>query len=140
MASRLEQGVPKDLYKGSRRSRSTSRTLALPPLPNRRRPRPPKAKKSSQKKGRQPPATPAPRLRLTRAARPILMWPHGRRQRRRVPAGAETKKIARKRTTAPRPTSRPSGRASTIVTTICCAIPGADAKRHLYALDLFPRH
>jgi hypothetical protein len=96
----LEQGVPKDLYKGSRQEQIDQQNAAVaaePPPPE-----PSKSKKSAKGKGKQPPATastapaaepaaPAdPNAASTEEGAPAV-----------VPPEPKPKKIVRKRTTAP---------------------------------------
>ena len=100
----LEQGVPKDLYKGSRQEQldQQNAAIATEPTPP---PEPPKAKKSAKSKGKQPPASASTAPAADPAAAPAD--PDAASTEEGAPAAVppepKPKKIVRKRTTAPPP-------------------------------------
>jgi len=91
----LEQGVPKDLYKGSRQiDDQTPQVAAAPAAP----PEEPKARKGAKSKGR--PAAAAPAAEPAAAADPDAA-PVDEGGTDAAPPAPKPKKIVRKRTTAP---------------------------------------
>lgn len=102
----LEQGVPKDLYKGSRQiDDQTPQVAAAPAAPP---PEEPKAKKGVKSKGRPTAAAPAP------AAEPAAdpdAAPVDEGGTDAAPPAPKPKKIVRKRTTAP-PADAPAAQAT----------------------------
>jgi len=90
----LEQGVPKDLYKGAQQQQvaDPNAQAAVPPPP----PEPAKGKRAAKGKGKQAPATAS----TTPAADPDAA-PSEEGAPAAVPAEPKPKKIVRRRTTAP---------------------------------------
>ena len=130
----LEQGVPKDLYKGSRqqqideqkRSGRGRRRAAAAGA---------EAEEAAKSKGKQAPR-PARRQRPACGRGRSRCRARGRRRHRRGPPAPPPKKIVRKRTTAP-PPDQPAAQSAApahIHATIRRAVPGADAERHVHAL------
>ncbi len=134
----LEQGVPKELYKGSaqeqldQQNAAQAAAAAPPPVVEE-----PKAKKG--KKTRQP-ATAAPDAAQEPAA---AVDPNAPNEAEGAAAAAppppKPKKIVRRRTTAPPPDQAPTGAAAgrSRATTISRAIPGAVAEQYFPALIRF---
>jgi hypothetical protein len=102
----LEQGVPKELYKGSRQEQidqqNAAATAAAEPAPP---PEQPKSKKSAKGKGKPPPATASTAPAVDPAAAPADPDAASTEEGApaAVPPAPKPKKIARKRTTAPPP-------------------------------------
>ena len=100
----LEQGVPKDLYKGSRQEQldQQNAAVAAEPAPPAE---PPKAKKSAKGKGKQPPASASTAPAADPAAAPADPDAASTEEGApaAVPPAPKPKKIVRKRTTAPPP-------------------------------------
>ena len=127
----LEQGVPKELYKGSAQEQLDQQNAAGR---GRRRAPPPKSRNRSSaktKQQRQPAAAP----RLPDAA----CRAEDGGATAAAPPPPKPKKIVRKRTTAPPPDQQaaqpaPAGATRATAATIGCAIPGADAEQQLPAL------
>ena len=124
----LEQGVPKDLYKGARQQQIDE--------PNARWPRPPRPhRQRSPSRSAEPRASRRPRLPL-----PSPMPDRGRGQHRcRASAAQAGQKIVRHRTTAP-PADTIGGGPAAIPATIRCAVPGADAERQLSRVEFRRLH
>ncbi|QDW39265.1 hypothetical protein FFI89_020210 [Bradyrhizobium sp. KBS0727] len=96
----LEQGVPKDLYKGSRQiDDQNPQVAAAPAAPP---PEEPKSKRGAKSKGKPTPAaaSPAPAAEPAAAADPDAA-PEEEGSTAAAPPAPKPKKIARKRTTAP---------------------------------------
>jgi len=92
----LEQGVPKQLYKGSRQEQIDQQNAAAAAAP----PEEPKSKRAAKGKGKQAPASAAP---AAGAADPEAAPPEEEGSTAAVPPAPKPKKIARKRTTTPPP-------------------------------------
>ena len=136
----LQQGVPKELYKGSRQEQidqqnAAAAAAAAPP------PEEPKSK-SRGKAADRPRRLPAPRRRVNLRRQPILT-PRRQPTRKALPLPCRRRR-SRKRSCASapplrRPTSRLSnlavGCARAVHPTIRRAVPGADAERQFFALD-----
>ena len=129
----LEQGVPKDLYKGSRQEQmdqqnAEAAAAAAPPVEE------PKSKRGA-KSGKQPATAsraPAPGAAPAADAEAVA---GGRGQHRRGAAASqagEDRAPAYHRAAAGR-----AGTACAIAAAICFTVPGANAERHLYALIWF---
>jgi hypothetical protein len=122
----LEQGVPKELYKGSaqqqidqRNAEAAAATAAPPPAE-------PKSKRAAKGKAKQPAS-----VSTAPAPEPAAVDP-----------GAACSQAKENRAPAHhRAAARPTRRATSgFVATICRAIPGANAERHLHALiSVLPR-
>jgi len=97
----LEQGVPKELYKGARQQQivdpNAQATAAAAPPPEE-----PKSKSSAKSKGKQAPATAAAPAAEPAAAGPDAA-PEEEGSTAAAPPAPKPKKITRKRTTAPPP-------------------------------------
>ena len=118
----LEQGVPKDLYRGARQQDDPNAQAAAALLPPAEEP---KSKRGAKSKGKQA-AAPAARCGPRRRTR------GGRRHRRRA-AGAQA---GQDRAQAHhRAAARSIGRACAIPAAI--RVPGADAERYVHASDFF---
>ena len=120
----LEQGVPKDLYKGSRQQqidqqnaagRAAARAAAGGAASRRRRKS--RGKQAAVRRAARADPDAAPEEEGSTAA---------------APPPPKPPEIVRRRTTAPPPDPPAQPRKAT--TTIRCAIPGTDAERHLHAL------
>jgi hypothetical protein len=93
----LEQGVPKDLYKGARQvDDPNAQVAAAPAAPP---PEEPKSKKGAKSKGK--PAAAAPAAQPAAAADPDAAAPEEEGGTAAAPPAPKPKKIVRKRTTAP---------------------------------------
>ena len=142
----LEQGVPKDLYKGAQQQQQDQQATAVAPAQAAPPPDQPPAKQAKSKsKSKQPAASDT-------AATQQPAEPDGEAavasQENAAPS-PKPKKVARKRTTAPPPdqsdapaaqpaqTAQPRPPIGT--TAIAAGVPGAAAERHLYAL-IISRH
>ena len=90
----LEQGVPKELYKGSRQEQIDQQNAAAAAAPPQEEP---KSKRAAKGKGKQASTTPAT------AADPDAAPPEEEGSTAAAPPAPKPKKIARKRTTAPPP-------------------------------------
>ena len=104
----LEQGVPKDLYKGSRQiDDQTPQVASAPAAPP---PEEPKSKKGAKSKGKPVPAaaSPAP---AAAAADPDAAAPEEEGSTAAAPPAPKPKKIVRKRTTAP-PSDAPAAQST----------------------------
>ena len=111
----LEQGVPKDLYKGSRQEQIDQQNAAAAAAAA------PPAGGAAAKRAQNPGASSRPASRAPEpAAAPIPMPRRGRGQHRRGAAATEAGKIVRRRTTAPPPDRRPAGATPA---TIRCTFP-----------------
>jgi hypothetical protein len=94
----LEQGVPKDLYKGSRQiDDQSSQVASAPAAPP---PEDPKSKRGAKSKGKPAAASPAPAAQPAAAADPDAA-PVDEGGTDAAPPAPKPKKIVRKRTTAP---------------------------------------
>jgi hypothetical protein len=94
----LEQGVPKDLYKGSRQiDDQNPQVAAAPAAPP---PEEPKSKRGAKSKGKPAAASPAPAAEPAAAAEPDAA-PEEEGSTAAAPPAPKPKKIVRKRTTAP---------------------------------------
>jgi hypothetical protein len=95
----LEQGVPKDLYKGARQVDDPNAQVAAAPAAP---PEEPKSKRGAKSKGKPAPAaaSPAPAAAPAAAADPDAA-PEEEGSTAAAPPAPKPKKIARKRTTAP---------------------------------------
>ena len=130
----LEQGVPKELYKGSRAGADRSA--------ERRRPRPPRAAaRGAEIEAReiqgQGQAAGAPRSTEPAAAPDPDAAPEEEGSTAAAPPAPKPKKIVRRRTTAPppdQPAAQPAPCRRSRRRQSAVAIPGADAERHLHAL------
>ena len=130
----LEQGVPKELYKGSAQEQIDQQNAQAATRPPRRLPR---------SRNRSRPRNPggASRRRPPDAAAAADAATEEDGGTAAAPPAPKPKKIVRKRTTAPPPDQQPRSRrrpaqpASATAAAIRRAFPGADAERHLYALD-----
>ena len=122
----LEQGVPKDLYKGSRQEQidqqNAAAAAAAPPAGG----PPAKGAKSRGKQSASRAPAPAPNL-------PPRRIPTLRRRKRAVPPPRLRHRSRRKSCAAAPPRRRPmrAGTTGATATTICFTVPGADAERHL---------
>jgi hypothetical protein len=107
----LEQGVPKELYKGSRQIDDQNPQVASAPAAP---PEEPKAKKGARSKGKPAPAAaaPAPAAEPAAAADPDAAAPVDEGGTTAAPPAPKPKKIARKRTTAPPPEAAPAAPAT----------------------------
>jgi hypothetical protein len=94
----LEQGVPKDLYKGARQVDETNPQVAVAPAAP--PPEDPKSKRGSKSKGKPAPAAAAPAAEPAVAADPDAA-PEEEGSTAAAPPAPKPKKIVRKRTTAP---------------------------------------
>ena len=95
----LEQGVPKDLYKGARQvDDPNAQTASAPVAPP---PAEPKSKRGVKSKGRSVPATATPAAAPAAAAADPDAAPEEEGSAAAAPPAPKPKKIARKRTTAP---------------------------------------
>jgi hypothetical protein len=105
----LEQGVPKDLYKGSRQIDDQSPQVAAAPAAP---PEEPKSKRGAKSKGKPAPAaaSPAPAAEPAAAADPDAA-PEEEGSTAAAPPAPKPKKIVRKRTTAP-PAEAPAGQST----------------------------
>ena len=126
----LEQGVPKDLYKGARQQQidqqnAAGRAAAAPP------PEEPKSKRCARGKGKQ-----AGRSRPGCAAADPDAAPEEEGGTAAAPPAPKPQKIARKRTTAP-PPDQSRRRPRAVPAAIRRAVPGADAERLVHALISF---
>jgi hypothetical protein len=92
----LEQGVPKDLYKGSRQIDETNPQVAVAPAAP--PPEDPKSKRGAKSKGKPAPAAAAPAAEPAAAADAA---PEEEGSTAAAPPAPKPKKIVRKRTTAP---------------------------------------
>jgi hypothetical protein len=106
----LEQGVPKDLYKGSRQIDDQSPQVAVAPAAP---PEEPKSKRGAKSKGKPAPAaaSPAPAAEPAAAADPDAAAPEEEGSTAAAPPAPKPKKIVRKRTTAP-PADAPAGQST----------------------------
>ncbi|SDH45754.1 MULTISPECIES: hypothetical protein [Bradyrhizobium] len=106
----LEQGVPKDLYKGSRQIDDQSPQVAVAPAAP---PEEPKSKRGAKSKGKPAPAaaSPAPAAEPAAAADPDAAAPEEEGSTTAAPPAPKPKKIVRKRTTAP-PAEAPAGQST----------------------------
>jgi hypothetical protein len=106
----LEQGVPKDLYKGSRQIDDQSPQVAVAPAAP---PEEPKSKRGAKSKGKPAPAaaSPAPAAEPAAAADPDAAAPEEEGSTAAAPPAPTPKKIVRKRTTAP-PADAPAGQST----------------------------
>src|ERR1035437_6295349 len=124
----LEQGVPKELYKGSAQERLDQQNAQAAAAASAPPPQQPKSKHAPKSQGK-PPATAS--TAPTAAPNPTDCSGSGaagsQAQENRAPA--HHRAAAR--------SARATGAARAIVATICCAIPGPDAARHLLALISF---
>ena len=127
----LEQGVPKDLYRGARQQQiddpNAQAAVARAPPPQE-----PKSKGSRNPRAsrRRPPCA----RRAARAAADPDAAPEEEGGTAAAPPAPQPKRIVRKRTTAPPPD--PAGRArAASAATIRRTVPGADAERYVYALN-----
>ena len=134
----LEQGVPKDLYKGSAQEQPDQQNAAggAPPPP------PPAEEPKAKQPGKKtrPTSRPLGRRRSSRSGRRsqcAAAAPGSRALPPPAPPPPKPKKIVRRRTTAPPPdqqtANRPRSRPQP-ATTIRRAIPGAVAEQHFPAL------
>ena len=126
----LEQGVPKDLYKGSAQEQldQQNAAAAATAAPAEE----PKPKHAAKSKGKsKPPATAST---APAAASDPDAAPEEEGSTAAAPPAPKPKKIVRRRTTAPPPDQPAAQPAPATGATICCAIPGAAAERHLHAL------
>jgi hypothetical protein len=104
----LEQGVPKDLYKGARQvDDPNAQVAAAPAAPP---PEEPKSKRGAKSKGKPAPAAAAPAAEPAAAADPDAA-PEEEGGAAAAPPAPKPKKIVRKRTTAP-PADAPAGQSS----------------------------
>src|SRR5882757_10937309 len=106
----LEQGVPKDLYKGARQvDDPNAQVAAAPAAPP---PEEPKSKRGAKSKGKPAPAAagPAPAAQPAAAADPNAA-PEEEGSTAAAPPAPKPKKIARKRTTAP-PSDAPAAQST----------------------------
>ena len=94
----LEQGVPKDLYKGSRQIDDQNPQMAAAPTAP--PPEEPKGKRGAKSKGRPAPVAVAPAAQPAAAADPDAA-PEEEGGTTAAPPAPKPKKIVRKRTTAP---------------------------------------
>lgn len=105
----LEQGVPKDLYKGARQvDDPNAQVAAAPAAPP---PEEPKSKKGAKSKGKPAAAAPAPAAEPAAAADPDAA-PVDEGGTEAAPPAPKPKKIVRKRTTAPPPDAAPAARST----------------------------
>ena len=114
----LEQGVPKDLYRGARQQddpNAQAAAAAPPPVEE------PKSKRGAKAKGKQAACGCGPRRRTG-----------GRGRHRRRAAGAQAGQDHAQ--AHHRAASRSIGRAGTIFAAVGFAVPGADAERYFHAL------
>ena len=130
----LEQGVPKDLYKGSRQEQvdqqNAEAAAAAAAPPPRSRNRSEAAKSQGQAAGDgQPGACAGPAA----AADPDAA-PEEEGSTAAAPPAPKPAKIVRRRTTAPPPDAAAPAQPAPSHATICFAVPGANAERHLHAL------
>jgi hypothetical protein len=105
----LEQGVPKDLYKGARQiDDPNAKVASAPAAPP---PEEPKSKRGAKSKGKPAPAAaaPAPAAAPAAAADPAAPVDEGGTDA--APPAPKQKKIVRKRTTAP-PADAPAGQST----------------------------
>jgi len=93
----LEQGVPKDLYKGSRQIDDQNPQIAVAPAAP---PEEPKSKRGAKSKGKPAPVAAAPAAEPAAAADPDAA-PVDEGGTAAAPPAPKPKKIVRKRTTAP---------------------------------------
>ncbi len=127
----LEQGVPKELYKGARQQQidqqnAQAAAAAAPPPAEE-----PKSKRGAKSKGKQAASrrrSPAAAAADPDAAPRKKAAPPPRRRR------PSRQKIVRKRTTAP-PPDQPAAAPGAVPAAIRRAIPGADAERHVSRAD-----
>jgi hypothetical protein len=104
----LEQGVPKDLYKGSRQiDDQSSQVASAPAAPP---PEDPKSKRGAKSKGKPAAASPAPAAQPAAAADPDAA-PVDEGGTDAAPPAPKPKKIVRKRTTAP-PSDAPAAQST----------------------------
>jgi hypothetical protein len=104
----LEQGVPKDLYKGARQvDDPNAQVAAAPAAPP---PEEPKSKRGAKSKGKPAPAAAAPAAEPAAAADPDAA-PEEEGGAAAAPPAPKPKKIVRKRTTAP-PADAPAAQSS----------------------------
>jgi hypothetical protein len=104
----LEQGVPKDLYKGARQvDDPNAQVAAAPAAPP---PEDPKSKRGAKSKGKPAAASPAPAAQPAAAADPDAA-PEDEGSTTAAPPAPKPKKIVRKRTTAP-PSDAPAAQQS----------------------------
>ena len=94
----LEQGVPKDLYKGARQTDDQNPQVAVAPTAP--PPEEPKSKRGAKSKGKPAPAAAAPAAEPAAAADPDAA-PVDEGGTAAAPPAPKPKKIVRKRTTAP---------------------------------------
>ena len=104
----LEQGVPKDLYKGARQvDDPNAQVAAAPAAPP---PEDPKSKRGAKSKGKPAAASPAPTAQPAAAADPDAA-PEEEGSTTAAPPAPKPKKIVRKRTTAP-PSDAPAAQST----------------------------
>ncbi len=136
----LEQGVPKELYKGNaeqqlqQQNAQAAAAAAAPP------PEEPKSKHAAKSKGKgKQPATASTE---PAAAPDPDAAPEEEGSTAAAPPAPKPKKIVRKRTTAPPPDQTDEQPALRAIgaTAATIAVPGADAERYLHALILFSSH
>jgi hypothetical protein len=124
----LEQGVPKDLYKGARQVDDPNAQVASAPAAP--PPEAPKSKRGAKSKGKPAPAAaaPAPAAEPAAAADPDA-----------ASAQAQEDRAQAHHRAAGGCARRPVDGASTCHATIRCTVPGPDAERHFHALSFhFP--
>jgi hypothetical protein len=105
----LEQGVPKDLYKGARQVDDPNAQVAVAPAAP--PPEEPKSKKGAKSKGKPAAAAPAPAAEPAAAADPDAA-PVDEGGTDAAPPAPKPKKIVRKRTTAPPADAAPAAQSA----------------------------
>ena len=118
----LEQGVPKDLYRGARQQQMTTRTRRLPLAPP---PRGAESEAVQQSKGKQA------------AARPPLPDPDAAPEEEGSTAAAPPLPSRPRSCASAPPRRRPINRAAARTVPAAIRVPGADAERYVHALISF---